>query len=86
MEVECGGSKTGGNGAISADLGSPYFSRLLLDVYFVAAILNEIVKQGKGAKHNEEGERKAVKRVSPELFLPAIPYPYAKQNVGFPVR
>ena len=53
---------------------------------FVAAILNEIVKQGKGAKHNEEGERKAVKRVSPELFLPAIPYPYAKQNVGFPVR
>jgi hypothetical protein len=80
-------SKTGGNGAISAALGLFLFlSRLLLDARFVAVILNQIVKQGKGAKHNDERERKAVKRVSPELYLPAIPNCYAQHHVSFPVH
>jgi hypothetical protein len=86
MELESPGSKTGSIGAVTADLGSPCFFRSLLDVCFFAVILNEIVKQGKRAKHNQERKRKAVKRFSPKLFLPAIPYRCAKHDVRFPVR
>jgi hypothetical protein len=57
--------------------------RLLLVICFVAVVLNQIVKQGKGAEHNEERECKAVKWVPPELYLPAIQTPMPSNMLVF---